>query len=86
MFSQHIDAHSHIEITEVNHQQHFCSVIRDWHPRSPRTIGYCTTARFNEQSTLTPNDNLSYGSMFSQHIDAHPHIEITEVTINNILF
>ena len=55
------------------------SVIRYWNPCSPRTIGYCTTSRFNEHSTLTPDDKISYGSMFSQHIDAPINIEITEV-------
>ena len=50
------------------------SVIRYWYPRSPQTIGYCTTARFNAQSTLTPDGKLSYGSIFSQDIDAPPNI------------
>ena len=42
------------------------SVIRYWNLFKPKQIGYCTTARFNERSTIAPNDSLSYGSMISQ--------------------
>ena len=31
------------------------SVIRYWHPSRPGTIGYCTTAKFNEYETLDPS-------------------------------
>ena len=55
------------------------SVIRYWHQRSPRIVGYCTTTCFNERSTLTSDDKIPYGSMFSQNIDESPNIEVTEV-------
>ena len=55
------------------------SIITYRYPRSLRIIGYSTASRFNEQSTLIPDDKLSYGSMFSQIMDTHQIIEITEL-------
>ena len=38
------------------------SVIRYWYPSKPKTIGFCTTVKFNEYETLDPNGELSPGS------------------------
>ena len=42
------------------------SVIRYWDPTNPNSIGYCTTAKFNEYETYDPSGKLSPGSKLSQ--------------------
>ena len=55
------------------------SVIRHWYPWSPKIIGHCTTARFNEEVTMTPDNKLSYDSIFSLNMDKLKNIDITVV-------
>ena len=42
------------------------SVIRYWHLSKPKTIGICTTSKFNKYETLDPNGKLSSGSKITQ--------------------
>ena len=44
------------------------SVICYWHSSKPKQIGYYTTARFNELSTIAHNGALSYCSIISQSL------------------
>ena len=59
------------------------SVIRYWNPSKPKQIGYCTTARFNERSTIAPNGSLSYGSMISQSMPKPASFETLIVNNKN---
>ena len=54
------------------------SVIRYWHPSKPKTIGFCTTAKFNEYETLDPNGELSPGSKIAQGFPQDQDMEITK--------
>ena len=42
------------------------SVIRYWYISKPKTIGFCTTTKFNENETLDPNGELSPESKITQ--------------------
>ena len=54
------------------------SVIRYWHPSKPKTIGFCTTAKFNEYETLDPNGELSPGSKIAQGFLQDQDMKITK--------
>ena len=56
------------------------SVIRYWHTSKPKTIGFCTTAKFNENETLDPNGELSPGFKITQGFPQDQNMEIIKVS------
>ena len=56
------------------------SVIRYWNTLRPNSIGYYTTAKFNEYETFDPNGEFSPGSKLTQGLIQDQNMEITKVS------
>ena len=55
------------------------SGIRYWNIVRPKTIGYCTTAKFNEYESLDCGGKISPGSSFTQGKEEAGEFEIATV-------